>query len=481
MTSVGEYLKSEREARQLSVQEVADLTKISERYLVCIEGDNYDQLPAGPYAKGYIAAYARQVCGDEARALALYAQYCTATQCALAEGEPAGDLAAETPPSVDRPASNGSATLQAGAAKGLQLFNSLRRVLPERGNLRHLSAGSAPKGRALIDRLLVALRTLAARTADTAKGHLFKGLLFGTGALACAGVLVLAGFGAYHLFFEGPADGGLPPNRMASTDRALIAPSGKRAAASTPPAVAPNESAEGQPAAHDGPSTADEPPPSPTISSAEQERAVADPAMETHQRAATTAAAASAPAAQRSKSTSRTRAERQADRSEMASANAAQLRTPLAEPSTPQATDTPSIGEAIPARGDGTIAMRTLAPGAAHASSSPPAIPFRLVKASVCTAVADRMPVGVSERFAWSTPKIYVWSLLSTDQPPAKVRHIYYHGDRMVSNVVLKVGSSHWRTWSFHTLAGQVHKGPWHVDIATLDGRVLRRLHFSIE
>jgi hypothetical protein len=108
-------------------------------------------------------------------------------------------------------------------------------------------------------------------------------------------------------------------------------------------------------------------------------------------------------------------------------------------------------------------------------------IPLRLMKASVCTAIEERMPVGVGERFPWTTAKIFVWSLLGATDPPAKVRHIYYHGDTVVSDVTLKVGSSHWRTWSFHTLSGQLHIGPWHVDIATIDGRVLRRLHFSIE
>ena len=90
------------------------------------------------------------------------------------------------------------------------------------------------------------------------------------------------------------------------------------------------------------------------------------------------------------------------------------------------------------------------------------------------------MPVGVSEVFPWTTPKIFVWSLLGAKEPPDKVRHIYYHADRMVSDVTLKVGSSHWRTWSFHTLSGQRHIGPWHVDIATIDGQVMRRLHFEI-
>ena len=52
MQSFGDYLKKEREARNISLREVAHSTKISEWYLKYLEKDAYDKIPAGPYIRG---------------------------------------------------------------------------------------------------------------------------------------------------------------------------------------------------------------------------------------------------------------------------------------------------------------------------------------------------------------------------------------------------------------------------------------------
>ena len=72
METVGVYLKKERESKNLSLREVARLTKISELYLDCIEKDDYEKIPKGPYVKGYISSYSRVIGVDTQQALALY-------------------------------------------------------------------------------------------------------------------------------------------------------------------------------------------------------------------------------------------------------------------------------------------------------------------------------------------------------------------------------------------------------------------------
>jgi cytoskeletal protein RodZ len=104
-----------------------------------------------------------------------------------------------------------------------------------------------------------------------------------------------------------------------------------------------------------------------------------------------------------------------------------------------------------------------------------------LLKASVCTKIKDHMPNGSGNRFPWSTNRIYVWSMVAAKHPPSKVRHIYYFKNEKVSNVVLDVHSDRWRTWSYKSIADESYKGPWRVDIATMDGQVLRRLYFNID
>jgi cytoskeletal protein RodZ len=56
--TLGEALKAVREARGLSVQEVADVTRVRRAYLEAIEATQLDLLPSRPFTIGYIRAYA---------------------------------------------------------------------------------------------------------------------------------------------------------------------------------------------------------------------------------------------------------------------------------------------------------------------------------------------------------------------------------------------------------------------------------------
>lgn len=72
MQTVGDYLKKEREARNISLRDVAEFTKISKTYLDCLEKDEYKKIPGEPYVKGYISSYAECVGISEHEALKLY-------------------------------------------------------------------------------------------------------------------------------------------------------------------------------------------------------------------------------------------------------------------------------------------------------------------------------------------------------------------------------------------------------------------------
>jgi cytoskeleton protein RodZ len=60
-SSFGTWLRRQREARQISLREVADRTKISLRYLQAMEDDRFEVLPAPVFAKGFLREYARYV------------------------------------------------------------------------------------------------------------------------------------------------------------------------------------------------------------------------------------------------------------------------------------------------------------------------------------------------------------------------------------------------------------------------------------
>jgi cytoskeletal protein RodZ len=60
-SSFGTWLRRQREARQISLREVAERTKISIRYLQAMEDDRFEVLPAPVFAKGFLREYARYV------------------------------------------------------------------------------------------------------------------------------------------------------------------------------------------------------------------------------------------------------------------------------------------------------------------------------------------------------------------------------------------------------------------------------------
>ena len=59
--SFGSWLRHQREARSVSVREIADNSKISLRYLEALEQDRFDVLPAPVFARGFLREYARVV------------------------------------------------------------------------------------------------------------------------------------------------------------------------------------------------------------------------------------------------------------------------------------------------------------------------------------------------------------------------------------------------------------------------------------
>ena len=65
MSSVGETLRRERLRTGLDLERISEDTKISVRMLELIEGDRFDKLPGGVFAKSFVRQYARAVGADE--------------------------------------------------------------------------------------------------------------------------------------------------------------------------------------------------------------------------------------------------------------------------------------------------------------------------------------------------------------------------------------------------------------------------------
>jgi len=58
LSSFGEELRKQRELRQITLQEIAESTKVNLRLLEALEHDDFDALPGGLFTRGFIRAYA---------------------------------------------------------------------------------------------------------------------------------------------------------------------------------------------------------------------------------------------------------------------------------------------------------------------------------------------------------------------------------------------------------------------------------------
>src|SRR5215475_37860 len=67
MTSVGQHLRSLREAKRMSLAEVSRATRVPVASVERIEADRFDELPGEVFVRGFLRAYARalEVSGDD--------------------------------------------------------------------------------------------------------------------------------------------------------------------------------------------------------------------------------------------------------------------------------------------------------------------------------------------------------------------------------------------------------------------------------
>ncbi|GAB5547601.1 MAG: helix-turn-helix domain-containing protein [Sandaracinaceae bacterium] len=72
MESLGTYLRNERELRQISLEEIAQTTRIPIRMLQRIEDDDLDALPGEVFARGFLKSYATSVGLDAEDVLGRY-------------------------------------------------------------------------------------------------------------------------------------------------------------------------------------------------------------------------------------------------------------------------------------------------------------------------------------------------------------------------------------------------------------------------
>lgn len=73
--TLGEFLQQEREKRGITIEQVASATKISVRILHLLESDQYTELPAKPFIRGFVSSYARFIGIDSKEILTQFGDF----------------------------------------------------------------------------------------------------------------------------------------------------------------------------------------------------------------------------------------------------------------------------------------------------------------------------------------------------------------------------------------------------------------------
>jgi cytoskeleton protein RodZ len=129
MASFGERLKREREMRGVSLEEIAESTKIGKRNLLALETEEFNKLPGGIFNKGFVRAYAKYLGLDEDQAVTdfLAAENAASTGIRLAVDP--------VPATADAPGTNGDAAKKTRRERSRELEAiAARREADKRNN-----------------------------------------------------------------------------------------------------------------------------------------------------------------------------------------------------------------------------------------------------------------------------------------------------------------------------------------------------------
>jgi cytoskeletal protein RodZ len=87
MDSFGEYLKRERELRGITLDEISKSSNISKTYLKYLESDDFENLPADVFVKGFIRCYAENTGMDGNEAILAYNSFIASKEASQAVSE----------------------------------------------------------------------------------------------------------------------------------------------------------------------------------------------------------------------------------------------------------------------------------------------------------------------------------------------------------------------------------------------------------
>ena len=101
-----------------------------------------------------------------------------------------------------------------------------------------------------------------------------------------------------------------------------------------------------------------------------------------------------------------------------------------------------------------------------------------VARATICTSVAEREPVGAGTSFS-DVERLYFFTEIVDAGENATIQHVWYYRDEPLLEVDLTVSGPRWRTWSYKNIGGM--KGSWRAEVVNSKGEVLRSVSFTID
>jgi len=110
--------------------------------------------------------------------------------------------------------------------------------------------------------------------------------------------------------------------------------------------------------------------------------------------------------------------------------------------------------------------------------------PYKIEKTAICSAIKDREPSGITNKFSKDAPYVYYYTHVTGARDTTAVIHRWYQNGKLIQTSILPVKSSYWRTHSRRNLLTHVGDvtGQWRVDVvASGSNTVIESASFTIE
>ncbi len=97
---------------------------------------------------------------------------------------------------------------------------------------------------------------------------------------------------------------------------------------------------------------------------------------------------------------------------------------------------------------------------------------------AITSAIEDREPVDSLTHVDENIDKIYFFTEV-VNKADSHITHRWFLNGRLESEVVLKIGSNRWRTYSSKNLVPALHSGNWQVEVIDQENNLLASAAFS--